>query len=142
MPIGSRLTRGQGFIGALKVSGPLNYRAPLVIVTANTTLTAEDSGKVVVINAAATRTITLPAASTTGLRFTITHQVASTSGNGHLIDPAGTDLVRGNGFTPAAGKGAVCTQTTSRIGDSITLVSDGVSAWYIESVTGTWAREA
>lgn len=118
-------------------------RFPLVTVTVDTTLTAADSGKVIVINAAATKTITLPAASAGGgMRFTFTHQVASTSGAGHLIDPAGTDLVRGNGFTPAAGKGAQNTQATSRIGDSITLVSDGVSAWYIESVTGTWAREA
>ena len=112
------------------------------IVTADTTLTPADSGSVIVINAAATKTMTLPSAATPGLRFTFTHQVATTSGNGHLIDPAGTDQVRGNGFTPANGKGAVCTQATSRIGDSITVVSDGSSAWYIESVTGTWAREA
>lgn len=138
----NRVTRGKALLGA--ISGVLaGARAGLAIVTGDTTLTAAESGKVVVVNAAATKTITLPsAAAGAGMRFTVTHQVASTSGAGHLVDPAGTDLVRGNGFTPAAGKGAVCTQATSRIGDSITLVSDGVSAWYIESVTGTWAREA
>ena len=142
MPIGSRFTRGLGYFGALKVGGALNYRAPVAIVTANTTLTADDSGKVVVVNAAATRTITLPAATTAGQRYIVTHQVASTSGVGHTVHPVGTDVMRGNGFTPAAAKGAVCTQVTARIGDSITVVSDGVGAWYIESVTGVWAREA
>jgi hypothetical protein len=138
----NRISRGKGLIGSLIAGTIYGIRRDVAIVTADTTLTAADSGKIVIVNAAASKTITLPAASTAGLRFTVTHQVATSSGNGHLVDPAGTDLVRGNGFTPAAGKGAVCTQGTSRIGDSITVVSDGVSAWYIESVTGTWAREA
>jgi hypothetical protein len=138
-----RGTRGKGLFGSLALAGILfGARRDIAIVTADTTLTAAESGKMVVVNAAASKTITLPAASVAGLRYTITHQVATSSGNGHLVDPAGTDVVRGNGFTPAAGKGAVCTQATSRIGDSITLVSDGAGAWYIESVTGTWAREA
>jgi hypothetical protein len=138
----NRLTRGKALFGA--ISGQFaGARQGLSIVTADTTLTASDSGKVVVVNAAATKTITLPAASAgAGMRFTVTEQVASTSGAGHLVHPAGTDQVRGNGFTAANSKGAVCTQATSRVGDSITVVSDGVSAWYIESVTGTWAREA
>lgn len=112
------------------------------IVTADTTLIPANSGSLIVINAAATKTMTLPSASVPGLVFTFTHQVASTSGAGHTIHPSGTDVMRGNGFTPAAGKGAVCTQATSRIGDAITVVSDGAGAWYIRSVTGTWAREA
>jgi hypothetical protein len=137
-----RGTRGKGLFGSLALAGTLfGARRDVAIVTADTTLTAAESGKMVV-NAAASKTITLPAADKAGLRFTIIYQVATTSGSGHLVDPAGTDLVCGNGFTPAAGKGAVCTQATARIGDSITLVSDGAGAWYIESVTGTWAREA
>ena len=138
----NRVTRGKGLFGSFG-GQKAGVREGLTITTADLTLTANDSGKTVVVNAAATKTITLPAASAgAGMRFTVTHQVATTSGNGHLVDPAGTDQVRGNGFTAANGKGAVCTQATSRVGDSITLVSDGVSAWYIESVTGTWAREA
>jgi hypothetical protein len=120
-----------------------SVRVPNVrTLTADTTLTPADSGSLIVLNAAASKTITLPSAATPGLRFTLVHQVATSSGAGHLIDPAGTDLVRGNGVTPAAGKGIVNTQATSRIGDAIELVSDGVSAWYITNLTGTWAREA
>lgn len=137
----NRLTKGKALFGS--IAGILaGARQGLAIVTADTTLTAADSGKVVVVNAAASKTITLPAATLTGMRFTVTHQVATSSGAGHLVDPAGTDLVRGNGVTPAAGKGVVCSQATSRIGDSVTLVCDGAGAWYIESVTGTWASEA
>lgn len=138
----NRVTRGKALMGSIagQASG---LRQGLTIVTADTTLTVNDSGKVVVVNATATKTISLPAASAgAGMRFVVTHQVATATGAGHLVDPAGTDQVRGNGFTAANGKGAVCTQATARVGDSITVVSDGVSAWYIESVTGTWAREA
>jgi hypothetical protein len=51
------------------------------------------------------------------------------------------DLIRGNGITPADNKDLICTQATSRIGDSCTIVGDGVDGWYITAITGTWARE-
>lgn len=117
--------------------------SPVSTKTAAYTVVAADHNRLIIINAAASKTMTLPEASTVpGMRVTFTHQVASTSGNGHLIDMAdATDLVRGLGITPSAGKGIQCTQATSRIGDSITLVSDGADAWYIESATGTWVIE-
>lgn len=131
----------RGVVGANRFRAKSSRSNPR-IVTADTTLTPADSGSVIIINAAATKTMTLPSAATAGLVYTFTHQVASTSGNGHTIHPVGTDVMRGNGFTPAAAKGAVCTQATARIGDTIRVVSDGVGAWYIEYLTGTWAREA
>lgn len=118
----------------------LGLRVPLVVVTADTTLTEADSGKVVVVNAAASKVLTLPATAA-GLTFTLVHAVASTSGAGHSISPVAADLVRGNGITPADNKDLICTQATSRIGDSVTLVGDGVDGWYITAITGTWARE-
>lgn len=141
----TRFTKGSALVGAVKLPAgtPIPGLAEsVVIVTADTTLTSADSHKTVVVNATASKTISLPAASVPGLLFTVVEQVATASGAGHLVDPAGTDVVRGNGFTPAAGKGAVCSQATSRVGDSITLVSDGAGAWYITAVVGTWAREA
>lgn len=119
----------------------LGLRAPVVVVTADTTLTEADSGKVIVINAAATKVITLPATAA-GLTFTVTHQVATSSGAGHSLSPAAADLIRGNGITPADNKDLICTQATSRIGDSVTIVGDGVDGWYVTAITGTWAREA
>lgn len=119
----------------------LGLRKPVVVVTADTTLTEADSGKIIIINAAAAKVLTLPATAA-GLTYTLQHQVATTSGAGHAFSPVAADLIRGNGFTPADNKDAICTQATSRIGDSITIVGDGVDGWYITAVTGTWAREA
>lgn len=131
----------RGVLGANRFRAKSSRSAPR-IVTADTTLTPNDSGAFIIINAAATRVITLPSAVTLGLVFTFAQQVASTSGVGHTVHPVGTDVMRGNGFTPAAAKGAVNTEATARIGDTIRVVSDGVGAWYIEYLTGAWAREA
>lgn len=148
VPTGKSLDIESG--GAFKVAGStvidsskimLGLRQTVVVVTADTTLTAADSGKVIVINAAASKVITLPATAA-GLTFTVTHQVASTSGAGHALSPVAADLIRGNGITPADNKDLICTQGTSRIGDSVTIVGDGVDGWYVTAITGTWAREA
>lgn len=141
----TRLTKGGALVGAVKV--PAGTAIPglaesVAIATLDTTLTAADSHKTVIMNAATTKTVTLPsAAAAPGLTFTVTQQQVPASGAGLTVHPAGTDVMRGNGFTPAAGKGAINTQATGRIGDAITVQSDGVSAWYITSLTGTWARE-
>lgn len=119
----------------------LGVRQPVVVVTVDTTLTALDSGKIIIINAAAAKILTLPATAA-GVTFTLQHQVATTTGAGHAFSPAAADLIRGNGLTPADNKDVICTQASSRIGDSITIVGDGVDGWYITSVVGTWAREA
>lgn len=118
--------------------------APAMTVTADTTLTPANVNNLIEINAAATKVMTLPAASAVqgGQRFRFVQQVATSSGVGHTIHPVGTDVMRGNGFTPSAAKGAVNTQATARIGDAITVESNGVDAWYIVSLTGAWAREA
>lgn len=131
----------RGVVGANRFKAKSTRSLPR-IVTADTTLTPNDSGAFVIINAAATKTMTLPSAVTPGLVFTFAQQVATSSGVGHTIHPVGTDVMRGNGFTAAAAKGAVNTQATARVGDTIRVVSDGVGAWYIEYLTGTWAREA
>jgi len=119
----------------------LGLRQSVVVVTADTTLTEADSGKIIIVNAAASKTLTLPATAA-GLTFTLQHQVATSTGAGHALSPAAADLIRGNGFTPADNKDAICSQATSRIGDSMTIVGDGADGWYVTSVTGTWAREA
>lgn len=126
-------------VNANKVA--LGQRKPVVVVTADTTLTEADSGKIIIVNAAAAKTLTLPATAA-GLEFTLQHQVATTSGAGHAFSPAAADLIRGNGITPADNKDLICTQATSRIGDSCTIVGDGVDGWYVTAITGTWAREA
>lgn len=117
--------------------------APVATKTAAYTVVAADHSRLILINAAASKTMTLPEASTVpGMIVTFSLVVATTSGNGHLIDVAdSTDRVRGAGITDAAGKGIECTQATDRVGDSITLVSDGADVWYVVDVVGTWAVE-
>lgn len=119
---------------------PVPGVVPVVIATDAVILTAADAGKIVVMNAAASKVVSLPATQA-GLTFTLVHQVATSSGVGHSLSPVAADLIRGNGITPADNKDIICTQATSRIGDAITVVGDGVDGWYIASLTGTWARE-
>jgi hypothetical protein len=114
---------------------------PVSIVTGDTTLTVADNGRTVILNSASTHTVNLPAA-TFGLRFSVANQQVPGSGNGVTVHPAGTDVMRGNNFTESAGKGAVNTQATAKVGDAITVVSDGAGAWTIISLVGVWAREA
>jgi hypothetical protein len=117
----------------------------LIALTAAGALTAVQSGgtlPLVTLNLAAGFIVTLPAANSVpgGAGYVFVAVIAPTSGNGYEVDPVGADVMRGNGFTPAAAKGARNTQATARIGDSLTVLSDGVSAWYIAGLTGTWAR--
>lgn len=51
--------------------------------------------------------------------------------------PAGTDTMSGNGFTPAAAKGAVFTNQPS--GSMLQLVS-GAATWHIARLLGTATR--
>lgn len=124
-------------------SGTSRSKSLVKTITASATLSPGDAG-VVLVNLSTSATATLPSAARAGrgATYTIVNVVATASGTGTFVDLTGTDTMVGNGFTAAAGKGAVNTQATSRAGDAITVVSDGVSAWYIVSLTGTWAREA
>lgn len=133
----NQLTRGRSLAGT-----SLGRRLILTSAAA-LTLQPDDAGALVILSGTATRVVTLPpAARCKGMVFSLTTAAAPATGVGHTLDTAGTDVMRGNGFTAAAGKGAVNTQATAVAGDSITVASDGVSAWYITEVTGTWAREA
>jgi len=67
---------------------------------------------------------------------------ATSTSTGLSVSPAAADQIIGNGFTPADDKDAINTQATEVIGDSVTLVGDGASGWYVVNVGGTWAREA
>ena len=66
-----------------------------------------------------------------------------------LINPASTadDLLikatedAGASVNPAAGTGVKNTASGNVIGDHITLVSDGVSRWYMIGQSGAWATQ-
>jgi hypothetical protein len=144
-PTGPALTPNGAAVDvpALSIGGSPMPGAPVSTpVTAGGALAAGQGGGLFELNLLASFVLTLPAANAVvpNVTWTFVVKVAPTSGNGYEVDPIGTDVMRGNGFTPAAAKGARNTQATARIGDCLDLVSNGVDAWYIVGVIGTWAR--
>jgi hypothetical protein len=99
-------------------------------------------------------TITLPATGAAGLyHFTIRNGgVAASSAVGAgtgsdasvavAVSPNASDKISGLTFTPADDKDAINTKATAKVGDFITLVSDGVDGWSVVSARGVWARQA
>lgn len=107
------------------------------------TLTAADSGKLIVATTADS-VITLPAG-VPGLKFKVitANATAATGGSvGTTVDVPGTDTLNGNGFTAAAGKGAVNTDASAVIGDFLEVTCTAANTWFITAIKGTWAREA
>jgi len=112
----------------------------VVTKSANYTLTAADSGKVIVVTGA-DKVMTL-LATVAGLRFRfVLAATALSTGTGLSISPQSTDKIMGNGFTSEDDKDAILAGSGDREGDMIEVVGDGDLGWYITGVTGTWTRE-
>lgn len=111
-----------------------------VDVSSDKTLSASDCGIVQNVTSDGV-TITLPA-TTVGHSY-IVRNGGSGSNDGSVtvnVSPASADQIAGNGFTAADDKDAI--NTNGRAGDSLSLVADGVNGYFIQSVSGTWTREA
>ena len=115
-------------------------------ITASTTLTAGDSGKVFTI-ATDALVITLPSVAA-GLKFTFVN--TGTDGNNIItLSPESTDAIWGTitlaGSVVDLGgvddKDLINTKASTIKGDSVTLVSDGTD-WFVTASTGIWAAEA
>lgn len=125
----------------LDANGALANKMPVLTESADYTLTAADSGALVIVTGV-DKVLTLPA-TVAGLVYTIVLAAAGLSaGTGLSISPNSVDKITGNGFTPADDKDAVLAGSGDRAGDAITLVGDGVDGWYITAITGTWTRQA
>lgn len=117
------------------------------------TLAVADNGVVQNVIADAI-TITLPSTSAAGLYyFTIRNggvPASSSVGAGTGSDgtalvtvaPAAADKISGLAFTATDNKAALNTKLTSKVGDFITLMSDGVDGWTVIAARGIWARAA
>lgn len=101
-------------------------------------LSVADHGATVVCTNAASCIVSLPATQK-GLTYTLVVGSLPT-GSGHALSPVAADKIIGNGFTAADDKDALCPVATDRLGDTITVVGDGVDGWYITSVIGTWTN--
>lgn len=115
--------------------------------TASTTLTAVDSGKVFLIGTDAL-TVTLPA-TVKGLTFEFIN-IGAAGNNIITISPAAADGIAGTvtlASTVVTRVGTVNTdlvntKASSTLGDSVKIVGTGTTgtgAWFIEHSTGIWA---
>lgn len=118
-------------------------------ISADTTLTAQDSGKTFLV-ATDALTITLPATAQ-GLKYTFMNSGAD--GNNIItVSPQSTDGISGtitmaltaDRLDGTVDKDVINTKATSVTGDCLELVGTGVagtSAWLVKSSTGIWAQE-
>lgn len=117
----------------------MKHTRQIVTKTASFTVTEADSGKVFICNAA-DLVATLPSTAE-GLVFTFVTKVAS-AGVGTSVSPAAADKIMGAGVTAADNKDLINSGASDVVGDSVTIVGDGLDGWFVLSTTGTWAREA
>lgn len=143
---GMRIGDNTSPVLSLEVAGQAVLRNPVsVVASGGKTLTTDDSNRVYIATAASgTQTFTLPTAATPGLRYTF---VAGDAAGEVLVTPAASQTISikasegGANVTTAGGTGVKNTAATNIKNDHLTLVSDGVTSWYTESQSGTWASQ-
>ena len=116
-------------------------RRKLNLAAATQALTAAQSGEKFVGAVDAVFTLPAAAAGTAGVWYEF-ETGALSAGTGLSISPAAADHIRGNGLTSTDDKDLINTGATDRLGDSVRIYCDGVDGWVIETVVGTWAKEA
>lgn len=122
------------FKWAMTRKGPeVAKRANVEELSADTTLDAADSGKILLITATG-KTITLPATAV-GLCYTI---MSAKDGIALAVSPNSADKILGLDLTGADNKDKLC---TSRKGDYIKIIADGSLGWYVMEAVGTWTEE-
>lgn len=125
-------------------------RAGIETITADATLSLDDTGKVFLVGTDAL-TITLPSTNF-GTRYTFINSGAAAN-NIITVSPQAADGIAGTITLAAAvvvldgtiDKDAINTKASSQAGDCITIVGTGTAgttAWLVESSTGIWAQEA
>lgn len=117
----------------------------VAVQTGDATLTPQHSNSInICTKSSATQTFTLPAATTAGLTYTF---ICGHASGEILINPVSTNVFN---IKASEGGAAVLTTTpngikntaaTNVLGDSITVVSDGVGAWYGIRQSGIWATQ-
>jgi hypothetical protein len=142
------LTGTTTFSGTTAFTGATTgVRAGVSVTSADTaTYATTDSGLVVIATKGSdTQVFTLPAAATPGLQFTFV--CAHASGEMHVGVATGDNII-GKTHGAENGTGLVSTATTGLlkntagtnvVGDFCTLVSDGITTWYMVAVAGVWS---
>jgi len=127
-----------------------NRNANAVTVTADTTLTEDDSGKTYNLGTDG-KAFTLPkiTADNIGMKFRF-RNIGADGAVGLTISPNAVDGI--NGSIPnsagdsvasgAVGKDLVNTKTTANKGDWVEIEAVAATAWYINGGVGIWASES
>jgi hypothetical protein len=110
----------------------------VIIASASFTLAARDNGATIIADSTTSVVVQLPSTAK-GLRYTLSVKQLTSSG-GHAFSPAAADKIYyGPVGALADDTDLVCSAATDRVGDSLTLVGDGVDGWVVISAVGTWA---
>lgn len=108
--------------------------------SANTTLNAQDSGKVTFVDTD-NIVMTLPTANANTAGLTIIIANAQASGNGNItITPSTGTMIIGNGMTAANNNSLKLTKATAKTGDCVVLTGCGAVGWYVSKIVGTWVN--
>lgn len=143
-----RTTDQTAIVGALTVKeGGLitGGRRVVNLAAATQTLTAKQTGQKFV--GAVDAVFTLPAAAGANMKG-VWYEFecgALSSGTGLSISPAAADAIGGNGLTVTVDKDLINSGATDRLGDMVRIYCTGVTgatAWRIEQIVGTWAKES
>jgi hypothetical protein len=131
---------------AITDSDGISYgaRRKVNLAAATQALTAAQSGQKFVGAVDAVFTLPAAAAATAGVWYEF-ETGALSAGTGLSISPAAADAIAGNGLTAVVNKDLINSGATDRLGDSVRIYCTGVTgtnAWVIESIIGTWAKEA
>lgn len=117
----SRYTRGKAYFGYIPSPAMVTLNA-----TALTLTPAKHDGRVVLmLHTAAASTVTLPAATGSGNKYTIV--VGAVNTNNHLIKVTGNDVMYGNVFTNSTGDTPDLAQPWPTAADSDTITLNGTT---------------
>lgn len=103
--------------------------------TDNYTADAQDTGKVLVMNATA-KAFTLPA-TVAGLTLIVMAAVVGTTLN---VSPNAVDKIMGPDVAGVDNKDYILASTA--LGDYLVLTGDGTDGWFVNASRGTWTQEA
>lgn len=109
------------------------------VVSASATLAVADIGVVQNVDTDVV-VLTLPS-TVVGHVFTVRNE-ALDGVSGVAISPAALDYITGTGLTAVDNKDLINTKATSKRGDYVKLVADGVNGFFIAEMVGIWAKEA
>jgi hypothetical protein len=119
---------------------PYGDRTVRVTISANTTLDATHTGKLIWVDTDAI-TLTLPAIAT-GLDGFMVVNGGSFGAIAVTISPNASDMILGPDITGADDKDLINTKATAKRGDRVVLGGNDADGYAVQMLVGTWARQA